>query len=62
MTNPWQFVKETKAELMKVVWPSWAETIRISVAVIILSLIVAAFLGSADFGLSKLVQYLINQN
>lgn len=61
MANPIQFIKEAQAELKKVVWPSRKETIRITIAVIILSLVVAAFLGLADLGLSKVVGLLVNR-
>lgn len=61
MPNPIQFIKEAQAELKKVVWPSRKETIRITLAVIILSLVVAGFLGLADLGFSKLVEFFVNR-
>jgi preprotein translocase subunit SecE len=61
MANPIQFVREAKAELTKVVWPSRAEVIRITLAVIILSLAVAAFLGAVDYGLTKLFEWVLNR-
>jgi len=61
MTNPIQFLKEARAELTKVVWPSRKETIRITTAVIILSLSVAAFLGAVDYGLTKLFEWVLNK-
>jgi preprotein translocase subunit SecE len=60
MANPWQFLKEARSELGKVVWPSRRETIRITIAVILISVAVAALLGAADFGLTKLVEYVVN--
>lgn len=60
MANPIQFIKEARAELTKVVWPSRKETIRITIAVVILSLVVAAFLGAIDFGLTKLIEWIVN--
>ena len=60
MSNPIQFLKEARAELTKVVWPSRKETIRITIAVIALSLSVAVFLGAVDFGLTKLFEYIVN--
>ncbi len=60
MSNPIQFIKEARAELTKVVWPSRKETIRITIAVIALSLSVAVFLGAVDFGLTKLFEYIVN--
>ena len=61
MTNPIQFIKEAKNELMKVVWPSRRETIRMTLGVIIISVLVAVILGAADFGLTKLFEYAINK-
>lgn len=43
------FLGESKEEFTKVNWPSSQETIRYTIFVIILSLIVAAFLGVLDF-------------
>ena len=61
MTNPWQFIKEARAELTKVVWPSRKETIRITIAVVAISLGVALFLGAIDLGLTKLLEYFTNK-
>lgn len=61
MVNPIQFIKEARSELTKVVWPSRRDTIRITIAVVILSLVVAVFLGAVDFGLTKLFEYIVNK-
>ena len=61
MSNPWQFVKEAKNELTKVVWPSRQATISMTLGVIAISLVVAAYLGAADFGLTKLFEYAVNK-
>lgn len=61
MTNPIQFLKEAKAELTKVVWPSRKETIRITIAVVILSLAVAVYLGAVDYGLTKLFAFIVEK-
>ena len=47
------YFKETKAELKEVAWPSLAQTITFTVAVVVLSLLVAALLGAVDFGLKE---------
>ncbi|MEO8065655.1 MAG: preprotein translocase subunit SecE [Candidatus Doudnabacteria bacterium] len=60
MTNPIQFIKEARSELTKVVWPTRKETIRITIAVVLLSLAVAAFLGAVDYGLTALFEYIVN--
>jgi preprotein translocase subunit SecE len=61
MANPIQFIKEAKNELTKVIWPTRRETIRMTVGVIAISLVVAAILGAADFGLTKLIEYAITK-
>jgi len=61
MTSPIQFIKEARSELTKVVWPTRKETIRITVAVVALSLAVGIFLGLVDFGLTKLFEVFINR-
>ncbi|MBX4204614.1 MAG: preprotein translocase subunit SecE [Candidatus Doudnabacteria bacterium] len=61
MANPIQFIKEAKNELQKVIWPTRRETINITLGVIGISLFVAAILGAADFGLTKLIEYAITK-
>ncbi len=61
MTNPIQFLKEARSEMTKVVWPSKQQTIRITIAVVVLSLVVAVFLGAIDYGLTKLFDYFVNR-
>ena len=61
MTNPIQFLREVKSELIKVVWPERSQVIRTTIAVIILSIVVAIFLGAADYGLTKLIEYGVNR-
>ena len=43
------FLKESRIELKKVTWPTREETIRYTMAVIVISLALAALLGGADF-------------
>jgi preprotein translocase subunit SecE len=61
MTNPWQFIKEARSELVKVVWPARRDVIRITMAVVALSLAVGIFLGGVDFGLTKLFEWVVNR-
>lgn len=53
------FLTEVKVELEKVVWPTRAQTIRLTFIVIFITLMVAFFVGAIDFGLVNLSQYLI---
>ncbi|MEZ0208551.1 MAG: preprotein translocase subunit SecE [Candidatus Paceibacterota bacterium] len=47
------YFKETKAELKEVAWPTLAQNITFTVAVVVLSLLVAVLLGAVDFGLKE---------
>ena len=49
------FLKEVKVELQKVVWPTRAKTIQLTVIVIGVTVIVGFFLGAIDFGLTNLL-------
>jgi preprotein translocase SecE subunit len=51
--NLLNYLKETKAELKEVKFPSRSQTIVYTVAVIGLSIAVAALLGGVDFGLRE---------
>jgi preprotein translocase SecE subunit len=49
------YLRSAKAELEKVSWPSKADTIRYSALVLGVSIVVAAFFATLDFGLLRLV-------
>jgi len=51
-----QFVAEAWQELKKVTWPGRRETLGTTLVVLILVVIIAAFLGVVDMGLSTLVK------
>lgn len=54
------YLKETKVELTHVNWPSRKQSIAFSLVVIIVSLVVAFFLGFFDFLFSKILNYFIS--
>ncbi|MDM8526353.1 preprotein translocase subunit SecE [Desulfococcaceae bacterium HSG8] len=54
-----QFLREVKAELKKVTWPSRKQTIGSTVVVIILVMIISFFLGVVDIGLNSLVRLVL---
>jgi preprotein translocase subunit SecE len=55
-----QFLREVKVELKKVVWPTRKQTLSSTVVVIILTMIIACFLGVADLGLSSLIRVVLH--
>jgi preprotein translocase subunit SecE len=58
-TTPITFFGEVRDELKKVVWPSRQETIRLTVVILTVSLLVGAFLGGLDFAFTKLLQVVV---
>ena len=44
-----EYIKETKTELKHVVWPSRQQTIFYTIIVVVLSVLIAYFLGVFDF-------------
>ena len=57
MNKIWIFIKESRAELRKVNWPTREQTIKFTGAVIGVSLAVAIFLGFLDY----LFEYILKQ-
>ncbi|MFV1917374.1 MAG: preprotein translocase subunit SecE [Patescibacteria group bacterium] len=53
------YLKEVRLELTKVIWPKREEVIKLTLTVIIISTIVGVYLGSLDFGFTKLLEWFI---
>ena len=60
MKRVFKFLGETRAELAKVVWPTRGKALRLSIVVVIVTIIVGAFLAAVDYGLSNGVEYAID--
>ena len=54
-----QFIKESRVELKRVVWPTREETIRHTLTVIIMSGALALFLGGIDYALQFILKTFI---
>ena len=54
-----QFLREAKTELKKVKWPTRKELLASTAIVIVLVLIVALYLGIIDFGLIKVIKFIV---
>ncbi len=59
--NPLNFFSEVKDELKKVVWPTKDETIRLTGIVIGISVVVALFIGAADYIFTMLLGLIIKR-
>lgn len=50
-----KFLEEVKVEFSKIVWPDRKVTMTLTGVVVVLSLIIAAYLGSVDMILGKII-------
>lgn len=54
-----EYIKETRAELKHVSWPTRKQAIVFTVVVIVISLITAAYLGAFDYIFTTLLKLVI---
>lgn len=53
------YLKSTRLEAKSVNWPSRAETLRLTLLVIGISLVIAAYLGLLDFIFIKILEFFV---
>jgi preprotein translocase subunit SecE len=61
MKKIWQFFRDSWAELSKVAWPTRKQAVEMTIAVLVIVLLVAAYLGGLDFLLSKGITLLLKK-
>lgn len=54
-----QFFREVKVELQKVTFPTRQETVGSTIVVLVLTVIIAVYLGLSDWALARIVQMLL---
>lgn len=54
-----KYLKETRAELRKVTWPTREETINLTLIVIAVTVTMAVFLGTLDWLFSRVIGLII---
>ncbi len=54
-------MSEVKGELTKVTWPTKSQVIRLTGVVIVISLIVALYVGGLDFTFTKIIELILRQ-
>ncbi len=58
--NPGEFMRQVRTENSKVVWPTWPETVRTAILVLIMTTILGVFFLGIDTVFSGLVGWLIS--
>jgi preprotein translocase subunit SecE len=54
-----EFIREVLAEFRKVTWPNRPELVNSTAVVVVLTVIVALFLGVVDVGLTRVVEWIL---
>jgi preprotein translocase subunit SecE len=58
-TSPSKFIKEAKAELKKVVWPTKQQVVKLTLVVAGVSLVVGALIGGLDYLFTQLMGLIV---
>ena len=56
-----EFVQDALVEFRKVTWPSRQELLNSTTVVIVVTVVLAFFLGGVDIGLTKLVERILHR-
>jgi preprotein translocase subunit SecE len=59
LTRIREFVHEVLVEFRKVTWPSRAELVNSTAVVIVVTVVLAFFLGAVDIGLARIVERIL---
>lgn len=54
------FIKQVRAELLQVTWPTKREIVRLTAVVIVISAVVGVYLGIVDAALTALLELIVS--
>jgi preprotein translocase subunit SecE len=54
-----EFVKEVMVEFRKVTWPTGQQLVNLTVVVIVVTVVLAFFLGGVDIALARIVERIL---
>ncbi len=60
MTNPFQFLQQTRSEVAKVVWPTRREVLVTTGMVFVMAVLAAIFFFGIDFVIRNALELLLN--
>jgi preprotein translocase subunit SecE len=55
-----RYIREVRAEVRKVTWPSRDDVMRMTSVVLVVLLVASIFLAIVDYGFSRLMQFVIS--
>ena len=59
--NPITYLSEVRSELAQVVWPKLSDVGKLTVLVILISIIVGVYLGGLDLGFTRLITLILTK-
>ena len=59
LTRAQEFIREVLVEFRKVTWPSRQELVNSTTVVIVVTVVLAFFLGAVDIGLARVVERIL---
>jgi len=59
--NPIKYLFEVRSELAQVVWPRLTDVLRLTILVVLISVIVGVYLGGLDAGFTKLIGFILTK-
>ena len=59
LKNTFGFLSEVKTEVSKVTWPKRDDVIKLTLIVVVVSVVVGAYLGGLDYLFTKLLELLV---
>lgn len=59
MTNPFQFLQQTRSEVAKVVWPGRREVLTTTAMVFVMAVVAAIFFFGVDFIIRNALELLL---
>lgn len=54
-----KFLRDVKIELSKVTYPSRDEVVRLTLLVIVMSIIIGAYMGALDYAFTLFLEYVV---
>jgi preprotein translocase subunit SecE len=60
VTRAREFTQEVLAEFRKVTWPTRSELVNSTVVVIVVTVVIAFFLGAVDIVLARVVEWVLS--
>lgn len=61
MTSPVSFVKESISELKQVTYPSREDVVKLTIVVLVISVVVGIYIGGIDLILTEVTKEIVNK-